>query len=321
MRVIVFLISACLSSTIPAQDHRLTSARLEDDVLRLNVTGNLQAVRHFALPNPPRVVLDLFGIARSIAEMPAPAASSPALEVRTGEHARFLRLVVDLHQDLETYDVRRSGGTIEVGLGLARLPPSQTAVLIGRSPVPIDPSQPPANLAPVVDVAVEAAPIDSTVAPTSSTTAGRSGSRYGSRRSATTRAATASASAAPRRSSRDLNDLTTDELLALIDQELDELEAAGLGQEQSAEELIEQVEAALDANELDRPAFRAPRLRTAPRTEERRRRRPLRSSRPNRPPPARDGEERLPFRFVDEDTARESAAEEPPAEEDGSESF
>ncbi|MYF04374.1 MAG: hypothetical protein F4230_05135 [Holophagales bacterium] len=80
---------------------------------------------------------------------------------------------------------------------------------------------------------------------------------------------------------QNLDDLTTDELLALIDAEL---AAAGLDQEQSAEELIEQVEAELAAR---------PGSPTVPEEPEE----------PEERAPAREGdpEDRPPFRFIDEE--------------------
>ena len=284
MRFLVCLASALLAATAGAQTNRLTSAGLNGDVLRLNVTDSVQAVRHFELPNPPRVVLDLFGIDRSVAEMPAPAPGSPAIEVRTGRHPSFLRVVVDLNQALPGYQVRQSGGLIEVGLGPTALPSSGGAVLIESSPVPDDPSRPPRDPAPVVAVGVEAAPAAEAAPATDPVVA-----------------ADTAPAPAPRAAGEtpNLDDLSTDELLALIEAEL---EAAGLDQEQSAEELIEQVEAELDANE-GRPAASSP--PTAP--AERRYRRTPRRLRTTTPA---EGEERLPFRFVDEEPAK------PPPDDD-----
>ena len=274
MRTLICLVSALVSSTVVAQDHRLTTARLDGDVLRLQTANGLQAVRHFELPNPPRVVLDLFGIDGSLAEMPAPAGASPAIEVRTGEHPNFLRVVVDLTQALPSYQVRQSPRLIEVGLGPAALPSSTAGVLVESSPVPADPSRPPRNTAPVVAVGVEASPA-----------------------AAPSPAAEAVPTAGAKRAN--LDDLSTDELLALIEAEL---KAAGLDQEQSAEELIEQVEAELDANNRRPAASSPPPAREAPTAAERRLRRTPRRS--QTPPPA-DGEERPPFRYVDEEPAKE----------------
>ena len=167
MRPLICLVSALLSSTLAAQDHRLTAARLDGNVLSLQTTGGLHTVRHFELPDPPRVVLDLFGIHRSLAEMPAPPAGSTAIEVRTGEHPNFLRVVVDLTQALASYQVRQADGLIEVGLGPAALPSSSAGALVASSPVPAQPVQAnqaaqavehPGNEAPVVAVGVEASP-------------------------------------------------------------------------------------------------------------------------------------------------------------------
>lgn len=285
MRILACVLSALVSSTVVAQDpNRLTSAGLSGDVLRLNVTDSVQAVRHFELPNPPRVVLDLFGIDRSVAEMPVPAPGSPAIEVRTGRHPNFLRVVVDLNQALPGYQVRQSGGLIEVGLGTAALPSSGGGVLIETSPVPDDPSRPPRDQAPVVAVGVEATPA-AEVAPAADPVV----------------AADTAPASAPRTAGEtpNLDDLSTDELLALIEAEL---EAAGLDQEQSAEELIEQVEAELDANE-GRPAASS---QPTPPAERRYRRTPRRL----RTTPPAEGEERLPFRFVDEEPAK------PPPDDD-----
>ena len=258
MRILILLVSALLSSAVTAQPNRITSARLDGDVLRLDVSADPQAVRHFALPSPPRVVIDLFGIDRSAAELPKPPQSSSAFEVRTGEHADFLRVVVDLRAALPSYQVRQSEGLIEVGLGSGGLPPSATGVLIGESPVPVTPSAPRPAAAPVVDVAVEATPGERPPAATSAVSPAPTGSEL-----------------------QNLDDLTTDELLALIDAEL---AAAGLDQQQTAEELIEQVEA-----ELARPAA----SRTAPEApaepEER------------TPAEANDAGDRPPFRFIDEE--------------------
>ncbi len=257
MRVLILLVSALLSSAVAAQPNRLTTARLDGDVLRLDVSANPQAVRHFPLASPPRVVIDLFGIDRSAAELPRPQQSSSAFEVRTGEHGDFLRVVVDLRAALPSYQVRQSEGLIEVGLGSGTLPPSATGVLIGESPVPGSPTAPPPVAAPVVDVAVEAAP----------------GAQP---------AATSPVSPAPTGSElQNLDDLTTDELLALIDAEL---AAAGLDQQQSAEELIEQVEAELAA----RPGITA-----VPETP----------AEPEERAPVEEGdpEDRPPFRFIDEE--------------------
>lgn len=272
MRTLTCLVSALLSSAVVAQDHRLTTARLDGDVLRLQTASDVQAVRHFELPNPPRVVLDLFGIDGSLAEMPAPTGGSPAIEVRTGEHPNFLRVVVDLTQALPAYQVRQSAELIEVGLGPAALPSSATGVVIESSSIPVDPSRPPRNTAPVVAVGVEAYPA-----------------------AAPSPAAEAVPTAGAKRAN--LDDLSTDELLALIEAEL---KAAGLDQEQSAEELIEQVEAELDANNRRPATSSPPPVREAPTAAERRLRRTPRRS--QTPPPA-DGEERPPFRYVDEEPA------------------
>ena len=283
MRTLICLVSALLSSTVVAQDHRLTAAGLDGNVLRLQTASGVQAVRHFELPNPPRVVLDLFGVDGSLAEMPAPTAGSPAIEVRTGDHPNFLRVVVDLTQALPTYQVRQSAGLIEVGLGPAALPSSAAGVLIESSPVPADPSTPPRNTAPVVAVGVEASPATEAVP--------------------TAEAITLPVAAGER---ANLGDLSTDELLALIEAEL---EAAGLDQEQSAEELIEQVEAELDANNRRPATSSPPPTRETPTAAERRLRRTPR--RVQTPPPA-DGEERPPFRFVDEEPAKEPPEDDEP---------
>ncbi len=276
VRTLLCLASALLTATAVAQTDRLTSAALSGDVLRLNVTDGVHAVRHFELPEPPRVVLDLFGIDRSVAEMPLPASGSPALEVRTGKHPNFLRVVVDLTQALPGYQVRQTGGLIEVGLGPAALPSSGGGVLIESSPVPDDPSRPPRDPAPVVAVGVEATPA-AEAAPAADPVV----------------AADRAPAAAPRAAgeSPNLDDLSTDELLALIKAELEDLD-----QGQSAEELIEQVEAELDAASSTPPVRAEWRLRRTP-------------ARPQATPPA-EGEERLPFRFVDEEPAK------PPPDDD-----
>ncbi len=276
MRTLICLVSALLCSAVAAQDSSLTAARLDGDVLRLQTAGGLQTVRHFELPNPPRVVLDLFGISASLAEMPAPSAGGPAIEVRTGEHPNFLRVVVDLAEALPGYQVRQAEDLIQVGLGSAALPSSADGVLIGSSPVPADPSGPPRRTAPVVAVGVEASPA-SAPSPAAEPRA--------------VQAITAPVAVGDR---PNLEDLSTDELLALIDAEL---EAAGLDQEQSAEELIEQVEAELDGNNRGSTTSSPPPAR---RTPPQRRPRPT----PTRSPPA-DGEDRLPFRYVDEEPAKE----------------
>ena len=276
MRTLICLVSALLCSAVAAQDSSLTAARLDGDVLRLQTAGGLQTVRHFELPNPPRVVLDLFGINASLAEMPAPSAGGPAIEVRTGEHPNFLRVVVDLAEALPGYQVRQAEDLIQVGLGSAALPSSADGVLIGSSPVPADPSGPPRRTAPVVAKGVEASPA-SAPSPAAEPRA--------------VQAITAPVAVGDR---PNLEDLSTDELLALIDAEL---EAAGLDQEQSAEELIEQVEAELNGNNRGSTTSSPPPAR---RTPPQRRPRPT----PTRSPPA-DGEERLPFRYVDEEPAKE----------------
>ena len=258
MRVLILVVSALLSSTVAAQPNQLTSARLDGDVLRLDVSADPQAVRHFPLASPPRVVIDLFGVDRSAAELPEPPQGSSAFELRTGELADFLRVVVDLRAALPSYQVRQSAGLIEVGLGSGTLPPSATGVLIGESPVPGSPSAPRPVAAPVVDVAVEAAPAVPPAAATSPVSPAPTGSEL-----------------------QNLDDLTTDELLALIDAEL---AAAGLDQQQTAEELIEQVEAELAA----RPG--SPTVPEEP-------------AEPEERAPAREGdpEDRPPFRFNDEE--------------------
>lgn len=288
MRTLIFVVSALLSSAVVAQDQRLAAAKLEGDVLRLNVTDGLTAIRHFSLPTPPRVVLDLFGLDGSIAEMPAAAANSPAFEVRTGKHPAFLRVVVDLKQALPAYQVRQSERLVEVGLGAARLPASPTGVLVVSSPVPADPSAPPTVQAPVVDVAVEATSSDETLASTADPTP----------------APSPAPTAVTAVEAQNLDDLSTEELLALIEAEL---EAAGLDQEQTAEELIEQVEAELDGNDSGSATSSPPPAREPPTAAERRLRRTPRRIQVS--PPA-DGEKPPPFRFVDEEPAK------PPPDED-----
>ena len=285
MRTLICLASVLLSSTVVAQDHRLTAARLDGDVLRLQTAGDPTNVRHFELPDPPRVVLDLFGIDRSLAEMPAPSSGGPAIEVRTGTHPGFLRVVVDLTGPLASYQVRQSDGLIEVGLGPAALTSSSDGMLVASSPVPGAPPRPPRPLrseAPVVAVGVEAAPAADSSAVAEATP--------GAQELATTVAAGDGTNS---------EDLSTEELLALIDAEL---EAAGLDQEESAEELIEQVEAELAANRGDSATTSPPPDRRPPSVEAWRLGRPPRRS--QRLPPA-EGEEQLPFRYVDEEPAKD----------------
>ncbi len=267
MRTLVLIVSALLGSAASAEAQRLTAARLDGGVLHLDVSDNPQTIRHFPLPSPPRVVVDLFGIASSVAEMPMPSEGSPAFEVRTGRHPSFLRVVLDLHQALSSYQVRQSAGRIEVALGSALLPPSSTGVLVDQSPVPGESAATataPA-LASVPAVAVEADAVPA----------------------ATATPVDARAASEPTLPPEPLSSegLTTDELLALIEAEL---EAARLDQEQSAEDLIEEVEAELEANE--REVVRR-RIAAGP------------PSTTNRPPP---------FRFVDEEPVSEPSSEEPP---------
>ena len=315
MRTLICLVSALLGSTAAAQDHRLTAARLDGDVLHLQTAGGLQNVRHFELPDPPRVVLDLFGIRSSFAEMPAPAAGSAAIEVRTGEHPDFLRVVVDLTRALSSYQVRRSEGLIEVGLGPAALPSSSAGVLIASSPVPTAPSRPPRNTAPAnttqgkATAPVSAAPKTAPVVAVGVEASPAADPSPTAEAAPTAQAATQVVAAPVVAGDRaNAEDPSTDELPALDDLSAlieAELKAAGLDQEQSAEELIEQVEAELEANRLRsirESDANSPSTREEPGAAERRRRRTLRQVRT--PPPA-DGEERLPFRYVDEEPAKD----------------
>lgn len=279
MRTLICLVSVLLTSTAAAQNRGLTAAQLDGHVLRLQTAGGLQSVRHFELPDPPRVVLDLFGVDVSRAEMPAPAAGSPAIEVRTGEHPNFLRVVVDLTGALPSYQVRRSEGLIEVGLGPAALPSSSTGMLVASSPVPDDPSRPPRSEAPVVAVGREAS--------------------SAARATPTARTSTAQSIAADVTASDPAasTEASAEELLAQIEAELN--------QGQSAEELIEQVEAELNTN-LREPATNSPSAARAAAAEARRLRR---TARPFRARPPADGEERLPFRYVDEEPAKKPPPE------------
>ena len=167
-------------------------------------------------------------------------------------------MVVDLRAALPSYQVRQSEGLVEVGLGSGTLPPSATGVLnrgVAGSRITVGaPHRPPR---PVVDVAVEAAPAGQPAVAISPVSPAPTGSEL-----------------------QNLDDLTTDELLALIDAEL---AAAGLDQQQSAEELIEQVEA-----ELARPV--SPTTPEAP-------------GQPEERAPVEEGDpaDRPPFRFIDED--------------------
>ena len=309
MRVLACVLSALVSSTVVAQDpNRLTSAGFSGDVLRLNVTDGVQAVRHFELSDPPRVVLDLFGVERSVAEMPAPAPGSSAIEVRTGEHPNYLRVVVDLTHALSAYEVRQSGGLIEVGLGPATLAPSGGGVLIASSPVPDDPSRPPEDPAPVVAVGVEASPDPAGTPAAEPIVAAepRTVTSPAAEDVPTAEPIVAAPSTPPRAAGEppNLEDLSTDELLALIEAEL---EAAGLDQELSAEELIEQVETELEENRRQPAAGNRPRADEPPKPAERRLRQPPR--RPQAAPPDGSGE-RPPFQYVDEEPAK------PPPDED-----
>ncbi len=276
-----------LASPLAAQDGRLDSARLDGDRLHLAATTVPQSVRHFPLTDPPRVVVDLLGIGRSAAEMPAPAASSAAVEVRTGEHPGFLRVVVDLQAPLPAYQVRQSGATVEIGLGADALPSSGGGALVAASPIPdltAPGSSTPARVAsrpvllPLGDVAVNAeprAPVEP--APVEAAPA----------------AAAAEASAAPDRpagSFQDLDELTTDELLALIEEELAD---AGL-----AEDLIDEVEAELDARPSRPYEFNPPAEPEADATPGRPAARD-RQAPPDRRPPG----ERQPFRYTDRTTS------------------
>ena len=324
MRLVVVLVAALLSSAVAAQPNRLTSAGLDGDVLRLNLSADPQAVRHFPLADPPRVVIDLFGIDRSAAEMPATAASNPAFEVRTGEHPEFLRVVVDLRSALPSYQVRQSQGLVEVGLGDDTLPPSPAGVLIAESADPGSPSASAPITAPVVDVGVEATPGDELelAATEEALTPGEPTAAPEAEVALADESPVASTSPAPAPLTGgelpNLDNLTTDELLELIEAELEaagldqehseaELEAAGLDQEHSAEELIEQVEAELDANQRQPAAGSPPPAREPPDPAEWRLRRT--PGRLQAAPPDDDGEE-LPFQYVEEEPAK------PPPDDD-----
>ncbi|MCE2391475.1 MAG: TolC family protein [Proteobacteria bacterium] len=131
--IFLSLLGAFCSLALAAPAQELVAVDLRGETLRLEVNSGLEGVRRSRLPDPPRLVLDLYGIQRLAAELPEVPASGPIAGVRVGRHPDKLRVVVDLKQPLESYRVRRTDRVVEIDLSSAM---QSEAAKAASAPVP-----------------------------------------------------------------------------------------------------------------------------------------------------------------------------------------
>ena len=141
-RVVEVELDSDLSKAPPDSVHKPEEVAAAERALRLETDGGLENVRHFVMADPPRLVLDLYGVQDvSVALNSAPDPLS--IEgLRKARHLNKIRVVIDFERPLEAYRVRRSGSVVggrhEVG-GVGRE--------AGRSPTGRIPTGGAANLA------------------------------------------------------------------------------------------------------------------------------------------------------------------------------
>ncbi|ATB49910.1 type IV pilus secretin PilQ [Corallococcus macrosporus] len=97
----------------PAQ--RITAMSFKNDTLRIQTDGDIARYEVLELADPPRLAVDLFGVGMATR---APRVSAGALrDVRVGEHADKVRLVLDVRGKMPAYRVDRASRGLEVVLG------------------------------------------------------------------------------------------------------------------------------------------------------------------------------------------------------------
>lgn len=96
--------------------------------LRLGLSARVE-VRSFALQDPVRLVLDLYGVRGALPSLPQMSASGPVVGIRSGAQDFGTRLVLDLRQPLIAQPVWQARGRgAELVLGLARAGAESAAV-------------------------------------------------------------------------------------------------------------------------------------------------------------------------------------------------
>jgi general secretion pathway protein D len=115
--------------------------------IELRADGALPAREPFRLAAPSRLVLDLPGVANATGRQRLEVGAGDVLRVRIGQHAGFLRIVLDLAGDaVEAPRIEHGARGLALAFGDARLP-----AVAAEPPAPAAPA--PATPAPVVEPA------------------------------------------------------------------------------------------------------------------------------------------------------------------------
>ncbi|AEI69145.1 type IV pilus secretin PilQ [Corallococcus macrosporus] len=136
----------------PAQ--RITAMSFKNDTLRIQTDGDIARYEVLELADPPRLAVDLFGVGMATR---APRVSAGALrDVRVGEHADKVRLVLDVRGKMPAYRVDRASRGLEVVLGgaVARkaAPEARVAVASVTEVEPLRQAPAKAESSPMVEV-------------------------------------------------------------------------------------------------------------------------------------------------------------------------
>jgi hypothetical protein len=105
--------------------------RKDGAALVLALAGNPTEITHYAIAEPGRIVVDVYGDSAKRAKVEIMKVNDPLVrKVRVAHHAGRMRLVIDLATDeVPAYDLASRGGTVTVSLGAARpeaaTPPEQ----------------------------------------------------------------------------------------------------------------------------------------------------------------------------------------------------
>ena len=137
-RVVEVELDSDLSKGPPDSVRKPEEVAAAERALRLETDGGLENVRHFVMADPPRLVLDLYGVQDvSVALNSAPDPLS--IEgLRKARHLNKIRVVIDFERPLEAYRVRRSGSVVEVDMRSVALgaKPAAARRVVSRPEVP-----------------------------------------------------------------------------------------------------------------------------------------------------------------------------------------
>jgi len=98
----------------------------ESQIVNILADGNIDTYTETVLDNPPRLVIDIFGVSSAVGTKTLPGDGKTISHVRIGKHPDKTRVVLDMAGDLvPAYTINASGGALSVAIAKQSAVPTE----------------------------------------------------------------------------------------------------------------------------------------------------------------------------------------------------